>query len=108
MLAEPAESGEYVPRLRGELHEPGGGFVYSMNRMKMCWDGERLVMAAEVYTMNNPHVAECLNGFMLWIYDENGLACCARYDSSLCLTQDFEYIYPLDVELNGGLSLRLP
>ena len=108
VLAEPAESGEYVPRLCGELHEPEDGFVSSMNRIKMCWDGERLVMAAEVYTMNNPHAAECLNGFMLWIYDENGLASCARYDSSLCLTQDFEYIYPLDVELNGGLSLRLP
>lgn len=107
VLAEHTEDGEYVPCIHGELYEPGNGLLYSMNKIKMLWDGERLTVAAEVYTLNQPHVTERLNGFLLWVYDRDGLAFCARYDSSLCLTGDFEYIYPRDVQLNGGLSLSL-
>lgn len=63
-MFELEESGEYVPRLSGELYGPRENTVYSERYMVLNWDGRRLVMAAAADDSDISKLRETA-GFML-------------------------------------------
>ncbi len=85
-LYELTESGEYVPRMSGELCAPRVNLKYSDERMVMQWDGRRLVMAAVVFNLKNPGMRQA-QGFMLWVYDAEGRDFSALYRNSLSMAE---------------------
>lgn len=103
-LAELTESGEYVPRLADEMYEPDMRYVYQDSAVLRLWDGERLVMASALYSGYS--VSDRFLGVIVWVYDETGLAFCARYDCSQCIPETENWGYYVGLEQGPSLSLR--
>lgn len=103
-MYELTESGEYVRRLSGELCAPGVNLTYGDDRMVMQWDGQRLVMAAVVFNLQNPRMRQA-QGFMLWVYDARGRDYCALYRSSLSMAEPWADMGIMSYEARE-LSLR--
>lgn len=102
-LYELTDGGEYVPCLSGEFPLYDDGYVFSLGE-PMLWDGQRLVAVRTVYDPW-PNEGQMLHGFMLLVYDETGLALCAVYDSSLCMSRPGDEVQ--GVESTSGPELSL-
>ena len=102
-LAELTDGG-YRACLSGELYAPEGKYIYANNDMVLSWDGRRLAMASRLYGISYMSTREAV-GFLLWVYDEAGLACCARYESSLCLPEAASW--SMNTQCRAGIELYI-